>query len=288
MDDMRRDSHVRVWVDQRGAEFRNHYHPVLISHNDRFVRYHDEYRERFRPWWNEGFYGGCYWGYHPFYDIDSYFYDPMIYWFYVNDMDDGYYRTWYGSDYDRYPVFRTRYRYVRAFYPTEEFRDMNLGISALSIDTQARYLQTSTVLGDRLAAELKDRGGNDLDEQSVVVDHYQILPDDKGVVVEGFVDQDDVQFAFKAVQDFSNPDKTTVFAAAADEDVNSDRLDQLRQLNTQVEDMGGVAEGDEANDGTVTDPSDDDQNSGATAPENSPANSDDGQNSQWDDQNSSG
>jgi len=256
MDDMRRDTQVRAWIDPHEQDYRRREHDVLVRMSDRYGRDHDLYRERYRPWWNEGFYGGCYWEFHPDLDIDTYFYNPVVYWFYGADADDYYYRTWYGTDYERYPELRTRFRYVGAFYPTEEFRDLNLGLSAMGMDAQVRYRRASEIMGDQLERKLKVRGGSALSENAIVVDHYQILPDDKGVVVEGFVDQDDVQFAFKAVQDLSSPDDTAVFAASADQDIADADLEQLRQVNTRIEDMGGVAEG-SATDGVnapVSDP----------------------------------
>ncbi len=271
MDDMRRDDRVRTWVDRRSQEFRLRDHDILIRDNDRFAHDHVIYRDRYKPWWSQGFYGGYYWDFHPNYDIDTYFYNPVVYWFYGSDQDEYFYNSWYGPTYTNYPVFRSKFRYNRVFFPTEEFRDLNLGVSSMDIDAQANYLDASTVLGDRLALEVQNRGGAELGENAVVVDHYQVLPDDKGVVIEGFVDQDDVQFAFKAVQDLSNPEKTTLFAATADEDLSDDGVDRLQQINTQIEDLGGVAEGTES-----AVPSDD----GATVP------SDDGT-SQWDDQNGS-
>jgi hypothetical protein len=253
MDDMRRDSRVRIIVDRRAQDWRLHDHDDLIRYNDRFVRYHDFYRDRYRPWWHEGFYGGCYWNFHPYYDIDSHFYNPVVYRFYGTDLDDYYFRTWYGSDYDRYPELRVRYRYVGVFVPTEEFRDLNLGVSAMGIEAQARYFRASTILGERLEREVQRRGGRSLGQKSVVINHYQILPADRGIVVEGFVDQDDVEFSFKAFEDLVNPENTRIFSVSADDEMSDDQLDELRELNTQIEDQGGVVEGVNLDDG---DPSD--------------------------------
>jgi hypothetical protein len=250
MDDMRRDSRIRVIVDRRTQDWRMRDRDDWMRYNDRFVRYHDIYRDHYRPWWKEGFYGGCYWEFHPYYDIDTYFYDPMVYWFYA-DADDYYYRTWYGTDYDRYPVFKTRYRYTGVFFPTEEFRDLNLGVSAMNIEAQANYLNASTFLGESLNSEIRSRGGSSLSEKSVVINHYQVLPDDVGIVIEGYVNQGDIQFSFKAVLDLRDPDNSSVFAVSSEEEMSDQRLDDLRQLNTQIEDMGGVAEG--ANDSDQSD-----------------------------------
>jgi hypothetical protein len=243
MDDMRRDGRVKFWVDNRGDDYRNYYRDDLYRYYDRYSKYRDRYRDDYRYWWKEGFYGGCYWSLHPYYNIDQYFYNPVVYWFYVPDYDDYYYRAWYGSSYDSYPELRNRFRHVGAFYPTEEFRDLNLGISALSIDTQIMYRRAAEILGDKLEREVRDRGGYRLTDNSVVINHYQILPENRGVVVEGFVVEDDVQFAFKALLDLVNPRSTRLFAVSADQDLYWDGLDELRDLNTQIEDLGGVAEG---------------------------------------------
>jgi hypothetical protein len=243
MDDMRRDSRIRVIVDRRAQDWRLRDHDVLVRRNDRFAHYHDFYRDRYRPWWNEGFYGGCYWKYNPYYDMDSYFYNPVVYRFYGTDMDDYYFRTWYGSDYDRYPEFRSRYRYVGVFFPTEEFRDLNLGVSAMGTAVQAKYFRASTILGDLLNEEVQNRGGSSLRQKSVVINHFQILPADRGIVVEGFVNQKDVQFSFKAFEDLVNPENTRLFSVSADDEMSNDQLDALRELNTQIEDQGGVVEG---------------------------------------------
>jgi hypothetical protein len=243
MDDMRRDGRVKGWVDYRGDYYRNRYRDDLYRYYDRYSRYHDNYRDRYRYWWKEGFYGGCYWDFHPYYDIHTYFYNPVVYWFYVSDYDDYYYRTWYGSSYDRYPELRTAFRHVGAFYPTEEFRDLNLGVSATSIETQVKYRRAMGVFGDQIEREVRRRGGYGLDDNSVVINHYQILPDVRGIVVEGFVIQGQAQFAFKALLDLVNPDSSRIFAVDADQDVYMDGLDELRDLNTQIEDWGGVAEG---------------------------------------------
>ena len=254
-----------AWADgsiNGSADWRAHGYGFGMQYRDRYTGYRAEWRDRWSPWWNHGFYGGYYWEFHPFLDIDTYYYDPTITWFYVGDWDDYYYRTWYGADYDTYVELHRPCRYVGIIYPTEEFRDLNLGVSGMPVPVQLAYRNAFDTFYSRLEAILAARGGAALAQDSVVVDHYQTLPDDAGIVVEGFVSQDAQQFPFKALLDLGNPDSSLVFAPTSDTEAPSASADaDLDNLNQRISDLGGVIEGEDQNtapapteDGTATVP----------------------------------
>jgi hypothetical protein len=69
------------------------------------------------------------------------------------------------------------------------------------------------------------------------VNHYENLGN-TGVVLEGFINHDDINLPFKAVLDLVTPSNTSVFIPTSDEPIQTD-IDQLDRLNNQVKNLGG-------------------------------------------------
>ena len=171
----------------------------------------------------------------------TYYYVPGIYWFYNDGWDDYYYETWYGGGYAAWPVeWRIPFKHRGAFFPTEEFRDLNLDMNGTPVQIQIEYRRSISALADHLATETLGHGGNGvLQMASVVIDHYQLILDSQGVEVEGFVSQDGYQFPFKALLDLSNPDEPEVFIPSSAQPTPEEQ-GQLNELNSHITDLGGV------------------------------------------------
>ena len=237
-----KDFHNRI--DTRSNDYKNNgrrgYEGRVASYREFGARWHGYYT----PWYAVGFCGGFYWGFNPFLDINTFFWNPSIYWFY-NAYDPYIDQTWYGADFNNYPVLQTGFRYVGVFTPTEEFKDLGLDMTGLSVQAQAGFRSSMNVLGDQLNADSIARLGAPLASGDVVVNHYQTLPNDGGLVVEGYVAKANGQFAFKALLNFYSPESSIVFAPSqpADGNVSPAELQQLNNLNSQIVNMGGIIEG---------------------------------------------
>ena len=238
--------------DQRVVRVTNHHTNIYVNNYRTTVvnryTYVNNYRNyghsRYVAWHSHGFRGGFYWSVRPYYDINTYYWNPSVAWLYISDWDDHYYRSWYESDYDRYMDLRRPYRHVGIFYPTEEIRDLSVDVSMMYVSEQINYRRGLEVLGDRLQSELSSRtyGTARLGRYDVVVNNYQILPGDTGVVVEGYVAHDRAQFPFKALLDLREPSFTRVFVPDAWDGYgspNSSKLYELRMLNERIEYLGG-------------------------------------------------
>jgi hypothetical protein len=201
--------------------------------------YHDDhFRYYYSGWYGHGFYGGFYYPVRPCMDIHLYFWYPMLYWFYFDSWDPDYYRVWY-PDYDTYVV--VPFRYARVFYPSENFRDMGMEVSAYDTYHQDNYRIAMNKLGDTLRDAISSQlyatvvfGPND-----IIINHYENL-NDQAFVVEGFVDKDDFHVSFKALLNVADndPENTLVFAAL-NQDPSPEDLETLSVLNQKIVDLGG-------------------------------------------------
>jgi hypothetical protein len=251
---MRHDPRVTENVNRWSSVYRTDYRAHIVERGPECDRWIGEWRDRFSPWRSYGFCGGFWWAFHPYYDIDSYYWNPAIYWFYGSDWDDYYYQTWYGPDYDAYPQLHQPFPYVGVFFPTEEFRDLNLSVSGFPVLEQINYREAMRVLVQELQQQVT---GTTLGANEVVIDHFQILPNDAGIVVEGFVGQDQSQFPFKALLDLRDPSQTQVFVPGmADGEPSGAQLAGLDALNERVVQLGGVVEVGDGGTSTVGDGSD--------------------------------
>ena len=245
-DQRRNDVRVCNVVNRVSNHYRTNYRNYVVNNYNRHYQVRNLLRDRYRVYATHGFYGGFYWNFNAYYDIDTYFWNPTIYWFYSNDYDDYYYRNWYGNDYDTYRDLQRSFQYVGVFFPTEEFRDLNLAVSVMSARTQVNYRAAMVEMTNRLAQETSTRGGfGILQRDDVVVTHFQLLPEDNGIVVEGFVGQDRSQFAFKAFLDLDYPGSTMVFVPTvySGGSYSDNDLYRLDQINDRIYDAGGEVEG---------------------------------------------
>jgi hypothetical protein len=203
----------------------------------------DAYRYHYSHWFGHGFCGGYYYPVYPWYDIGSYFVYPMVNWMYVGAVDTDYYREWYGADYDVCPV--KGFPYARAYFPTQQIRDLGTDMSALDAATQCNFRTAMVLMSksivDQVSATIAATYA--VGDSDIVVNHYENL-DNQSVVLEGFVTQDNINVPFKAVLDLVTPANTLVFMPK-DADPSATQLNDLDNLNQQIKNHGG--------DPTVTD-----------------------------------
>jgi hypothetical protein len=240
---MRNNTHINVYVNERVNFYNEHYEPIARGCWNHYNGFWGGWHRDWAPWFGCGFYGGYYWAVNPFWAIDTYYYIPGIYWFYNDDWNDNYYTTWYGGDYSEWPVaYRTPFRHHGAFFPTEEFRDLNVDINGAPMQTQIEYRRAMSAMVDTLATEVATRGGDgELTQGSVVVDHYQLLLDSDAVEVEGFVSNEGIEFPFTAILYLQDPEQPEVFIPGANETQPTElERQQLELINSHITDLGGV------------------------------------------------
>jgi hypothetical protein len=240
---MRNDAHINVYVNERVNFYNEHYEPIARGCWNHYNGVWGGWHRDWAPWFGCGFYGGYYWAINPFWAIDTYYYIPGIYWFYNDDWNDYYYTTWYGGDYSEWPVaYRTPFRHHGAFFPTEEFRDLNVDINGAPMQTQIEYRRSMSAMVDILATEVATRGGDgELAQGSIVIDHYQLLLDSDAVEVEGFVSNEGIEFPFTAILYLQDPEQPEVFIPGANETQPTElERQQLELINSHITDLGGV------------------------------------------------
>jgi hypothetical protein len=234
-----RDGRFRAGVDRGRNSYRTHYRDRYVQRDNSYRAHWDRYRPYYsQRWWNRGFLG-YYYSYRPVLDIDLYFWNPLVYWFYSSDYDSDYYSDWYGSDYVNYPEFSAPFNRAGIFAPTEDFRDLLLGLSDLDL-----YAQDNLVVGlTRLISQVEVQLNVQLGTGDIVVDHYQVIDDD-AVVVSGVIDQGDFDWPFEALIDLRDPNQNIVFIPSSpyDQDPSLADLAQLDALNNRIVDMGGDIE----------------------------------------------
>ncbi len=248
LDYMRRDVRVGSWVNIQAGRYRSAYYPTYVTRTSWYNSYYPTWRNHYNPWGRFGFYGGFRWDLRPVADIGVYFYNPMISWFYATDYDDHYYNTWYNSGITTYPEMRRPFPYSGVYYPTEEFRDLNLGMSQASMESQVNYRsamidftlqlqqQVSGILGYQAALSAND----------IVVTHYQQLNGDSGVVIEGWVSyQQQQSYPFKAYLNLYTGTSSLFVTGSNGQSPSQTEIDTLNGLNSQIQDAGGVIEGEE-------------------------------------------
>jgi hypothetical protein len=242
---MRRDPRVGTWVNRYSDWYRTNRYPYSVSRHNWYYGHYNTWRNHYSHWWRYGFYGGYYWNYRPILDINVYFYNPMIYWFYVSTWDDYYYRTWYGAYYDQYPELRSPFPYAGIFFPTEEFRDLSISISSMGIQAQIAYRHAVVSLHDQLRAQMSSLLNYNVvfGQNDIVITHYQFMPNDNGVVVEGFANYQQNSLPFKAYLDL-NVGSAYVFTVSSDgSSPTPQELAALDELNARITAAGGVIEG---------------------------------------------
>ncbi len=262
---MRPDSHVNSVVSVGRAHYVNFYRPTFeqrtvvfngyVNHYNGFMIGHPGY---WGPWHSHSFYGGFYWGFHPVVDIDAYFYNPMVYWFYAAKLDDSYNRNWYKAEYNAYPELQRPFEYHGLYYPTENLRQLLLGVSAMPVEKQARFRTAIQTFTKKLAQQMANGLGRHvkLSNGDIAVTHYEIIGYDDAAVMEGIVNFEGKSFDFKGFVDLEKPEKTLAFVPASENSSpTGNETTQLDAMNDRIAVIKGMPA----------------QNDVAAEPESSPA-----------------
>jgi hypothetical protein len=261
MNGMRGNPAMRGAVD-RATGFYGQYRGSFDARGGIYDRFRGEGFPFYRNVWGPEYH---FWGFgwrSPYIDgYNSYFWNPAFFWFFADDAcwDDGYFRTWYGPAYDRFPGFYNRFRRPWVFYPTQAFIDLTMGSSewedAKQIEFREALSELTTLLENTLSQELGATVV--LDKGSIEVDHYQLL--DNAVVLDGEVQVNGTAYAYKALVDLVNPAASNVVvpvnAQAAPSTLD---VQQINTLNAAIVQQGGTLEDVDAtqqDSDTDTDPS---------------------------------
>lgn len=193
-------------------------------------------------WHRHFFYGGFYYGFHPVLDIDLYFYNPMVHWFYVGAFDEGYYRNWYKAEYDAYPELHHSFEYHGLYFPTDNLKQLLFGVSAMPIDKQINFRIAMVQFTKRIAQQMAN--GLDthvkLSNGDISVTHYEILSYDNGVALDGFVTFKGKSYNFRGLLDLVSTSQTDVFVPANWEGEPSEKqLAQLDSVNGKIDVIRG-------------------------------------------------
>ena len=214
------------------------YRTTYVNRTTVFQGYYrqPQYHYYYSGWYGHGFYGGYYYPVRPFYDIHLYFWYPVVYWFYVDSWDPWYYQTWY-PDYNNYVV--EPFHYARVFYPTDTLRDLGMEVSAMPTVNQYNFREGMENLMDSVSTQISDNLSSSIQfgPNDVVINHYENL-NDQAIVVEGFVDRDDMHFVFKGLIDLNDPTNTMAFVPAA-QNPSDDELYNLQLINDRISALGG-------------------------------------------------
>lgn len=211
--------------------FLHHYNTVIVA-NPRVLEL----------WHRHLFFGGFYYGFHPVLDIDAYFYNPMVYWFYVGSANEYYYRNWYKAEYDAYPQLRKPFEYSGMFYPTENLRQLLFGVSGMTVEKQVQFRDSVSLFTVKLAQNLANvlHAHIQLAKGDVIITHYEILGYDEAVVLEGIVTANGAGQNFKGVLDLQNPAQTTVIAPIAlNAEPTTDQIKTIDDLNRRIGEIKG-------------------------------------------------
>jgi len=242
-DVMRHDPRVSSYVGHGGDVYRNNYRIHVEERSRSYDSCHDRYSPFYRQCWYEHHFYGFYWPFRVILDLDAYLWHPYVCWFYCDTWDDYYYRQWYGDAYDRYPELRTPFYRGGVFYPTDSLNDLLVGMGSADIDQQIgfRRAMTDTVRKVESQLSMDFNATVVLGRNDIVVSKYQLL--DNSVVLEGFVNYGNNQFAFKALLDFSDIRNDVLFMPTQTTGQPSQAsVIEIDRLNDRIVDLGGVIE----------------------------------------------
>jgi hypothetical protein len=245
MNSMRGNPEMGRAVDRENG-FANQYRPIFENRGGIFDRFRGVGFPFYRNVWGPQYH---FWGFgwrSPFVvGYNDYFWNPCFFWFYADNAawDDGYFRTWYGPEYDRLPGFQNRFRRPWAFYPTQTFIDLTMGVSEWENQKQLAFRESmsdlTTILENNLTQELG--APVVLDQASIEVDHYQLL--DNSVVLDGEVQVNGTAYAYKALVDLNNPtESNVVIPTVTNEQPTQAQIQQITTLNQQIVQQGGTLE----------------------------------------------
>lgn len=233
--------HMHNFIQARTLAYRKAYNTQLMTLHKRYLAssYLAPLRTAYRPWFKVGFRAYAY-PVRPVVEFYTYFSNPCVAWFY-NEYDAEFYQPFYGRYVARYPELGRGYNHIGIYLPTEEFMAMNVALSDLSIEMQVNYRRAMVFLGDRLA----ERYRAPIARHQVIVNHYAMLPSNRAVVIEGFVDNESTQMPFKALVDLNNADNSELFAVSAwksEETPTVEQSQDLYEMNDQIVNLGGSVE----------------------------------------------
>ena len=240
---MHNNTRVRETVYRSNSHFVNAYRPRYQSRAVFVNNYYSSHpviiRPQFVPYWHSHyFYGGYYYGFHPINNIEVYFYNPMVYWMYVPTYNDYYYQTWYASHYEAYPALHYPFKYHGIYYPTENLKQLLIGVSTMSVDKQVQFRAAITEFTKKVAQTLADEHHSrvKLSTGDIVINHYEILGYDESIMIEGSVGNGGSESQFKGILDLQSPMKTSVFIPdELNADPSKDAINDLNQINTKVD-----------------------------------------------------
>ena len=253
---MQNNAHVQSHVAYNSAAFVSRYHPVYhqksVFYNDH-IHYYNQvlitHPVVWETWHAHGFYGPWWYGFYPVSNIEIYFYNPMVYWFYTPYWDDFYYRTWYATEYNAYPDLNRPFPFYGVWYPTDNLRQLLFGASAMSAEKQAAFRSQVQVFTQMVTQELANQVQThvSLSKGDIALTHYEIVGYDDAVILEGAVSFQSKTYNFKGLVNLNaaNKDKehqTQVFLAASSESPPTQgQLKQLDQLNASIGQVRGEA-----------------------------------------------
>lgn len=239
---MKHSERVAKVVDRETKLYKTTYRPVVVREGKEYHGFWQHERPFFsHNWWGNHFYG-FYWDVVPVVDINLYFWDPTIFWFYCDQWDDGIYDTWYGPVYDQQPGLHAPFARTGVFYPTQAFRDLLQGVSSWTPELQLAFRAGIADIVTRMETQLSNlvNASIRLERDQVVVTHYQLA--DSAVVLDGFIALGGQQYAFKALVDLKDIGRDQVFITGSSVAPTQDQLTDLNLLNQRVVDAGGVIE----------------------------------------------
>ena len=243
----RRDAGAIRSINKNSGEWRAAHRAGILQRSPIFRGYYRNagYRDYYSHWYVDGFYGGFYYPVRDCDNIDTYFTYPMVYWLMDGSDDSGYWTKYY-QNWGRtskappqaYPV--EVFPYAGIFYPTDTLRDLGIDVSTLSAEMQWHFRTAMNIFVQNLVQQLADEAGTavQLGDNELVIDHYQNL-NNHSLVIEGFVDHDGIQYAFKALINLDDPNKTSVFVPTSDEPANDPNAAALTSMNDQIKALGG-------------------------------------------------
>jgi hypothetical protein len=225
------DGAVRTHYDQYVKDFYPRYE--RMSH---YTGYYGKpsYRYYYRNYHRHGFYGGYYYPVRPYLNFGTYFYYPIGYWLFNRTPAPRYYHTYYGSEVQPFT-------YAGVLYPTDTLRDLVVDVSGMENEAQGNFREDINflmkMLTQRLAEITKEKVT--LEAGNVVITHYNNL-DNRAIVIEGFVDNDDldIHLPFKALLDLERTDRNLLFIPTREEPTDAD-LRELGAMNDRIKQLGG-------------------------------------------------
>jgi hypothetical protein len=224
-------------------EFEHHGPAIdLLLHRYQTVRF--EHGPFLDIWHRHNFYGGFYYGFHPLIAIDTYFYNPLVFWFYSGTFNDYYYRNWYVAEYDSYPQLHKAFQYHGIYYPTENLRQLLFGVSGMTVQKQVQFREAINVFTKKMAQNMANILGQHirLSSGDITVTHYEIVGYDEAIVLEGFVTHQGTGYDFKGFLDLRNPSGTTVVAPISMENQpGAELLKSVDDMNLKISALKGEA-----------------------------------------------